>query len=384
MGGNVKFSSHRAPPPGCSPRPQPSLAPRPPLPVGSPPQHEDTVAHKSTADRVKPSATARLFEALHAGQALAGQLARLTEPEHRRPLLAQALREAGEAGQEVLSLLASNGWRTPPEEVERRFAHLLASKNLSEYGVDAFGFAPSEIRKYVPAFEFLYRVWFRAEVHDIDRVPEGRCLLISNHSGQLPFDAAAIGASMLLDREPPRIVRSMVEKFATALPFFGTLCNRCGQVTGLPDNCRRLLDADECVLVFPEGARGINKTFRERYRMTPFGHGFLRLALETRTPIVPVAVVGAEEQTINLFDFKALAKLVQSPSVPITPLMPLLGPLALLPAPVKYRIYYGEPMLFDGDPNDDDAVVAVKVAQVKSAIQDLLERGLRERRGVLI
>ena len=367
----------------CEPRRR-RLARLPRQPVGSAPQQEDTVAHKPTADRTKPTATARILEALHAGQALAGQLARLTEPEQRRPLLARALREAGEAGQEVLSLLASNGWRTPPDELERRFEHLLDSKNLSEYGVDAFGFAPAEIRKYVPAFEFLYRVWFRAEVHDIHRVPEGRCLLISNHSGQLPFDALAIGASMMLDRQPPRVVRSMVEKFATALPYFGTLCNRCGQVTGLPDNCRRLLDADECVLVFPEGARGISKTFRERYQMTPFGHGFLRLALQTRTPIVPIAVVGAEEQTINMFDFKALARLMQSPSLPITPLMPFLGPLALLPAPVKYRIYYGEPMQFEGDPNDDDAVLAVKVAQVKGAIQDLLDRGLRERRGLLI
>lgn len=349
-----------------------------------------TPAQRRAASAAGSSAPARLSaadrfrEALHAGQALANQLAHFTEAERRRPLVERAMRELGEASQDVVSLLASGSWRTPPEELDKRFGHLLTSKNLSEYGVDAFGFAPKEIRDVIPVFEFLYRVWFRAEVHNIDRVPEGRCLLISNHSGQLPFDGAAIGASLLLDRNPPRVARSMVEKFATALPFFGTFCYRCGQVTGLPDNCRRLLEADECVLVFPEGARGINKPFRERYRMTPFGHGFLRLALETRTPIVPVAVIGAEEQTINMWDFKSLARILQIPALPITPLMPLLGPLAMLPAPVKYRIYYGEPILFDGDPNDDDAVLALKVAQVKAAVQALIDRGLAERRGFLI
>ncbi len=318
------------------------------------------------------------------GELLGGQLAHWTEPERRRSLGERIAREASEASQEVASLLLSGGWRTPEAELQARIDHLLQSKNLSEYGVDPFGFSPTSVRQVVPALEFLHRVWFRTEVHDIDRVPEGRCLLVANHSGQLPFDGAEIGASLLLDRTPPRMARSMVEKFATALPWFGTFCYRCGQVTGLPDNCRRLLEADEAVLVFPEGARGINKPFRDRYRMTAFGHGFMRLALETRAPIVPIAVVGAEEQTVNIWDFKALARLIGTPSLPVTPLMPLLGPLAMLPAPVKYRIYFGEPMQFEGDANDDDAVVGAKVAEVKGAIQQLLQRGLRERKGILI
>ncbi len=325
------------------------------------------------------------FDRLHKlGSAAAGQLAHWAEPQRRASFIQHVVREVTEAGSDMAAMLLDGSWRLPAEEIDRRIDILLQNKNLSEFGTDAFGFSPQSVRGVVPVLEFLYRVWFRVETHGLERVPQGRCLLIANHSGQLPFDGAAIGAALLLERDPPRMIRSMVEKFATGLPFFGQLCFRCGQVTGLPDNCRRLLEADECVLVFPEGARGISKPFRDRYRLTPFGPGFMRLALETNTPIVPIAIVGAEEQTINLVDFTALAKLLNAPSFPFTPLMPLLGPLAMLPAPVKYRMYFGEPMLFEGDANDDEAVVTAKVLQVKSAIQRMIEKGLAERRGILI
>jgi len=319
------------------------------------------------------------------GEAMSHQLTAWTEPGKQRNRVDQFWREVAEASSEIATaLLTPETWRMSTEDIDRRVQHLLAGKNLSTFGTDAFGYSPLHVRKLVPVLEFLYRVYFRAEVHGMERVPEGRCLLIANHSGQLPFDGAMIGSALLLERNPPIMVRTMVEKFATALPFFGELCYRCGQVTGLPDNCRRLLDADEAVLVFPEGARGISKPFKDRYHMTAFGHGFLRLALQTHAPIVPIAVVGAEEQTINIYDFKWLAHMLGTPSLAITPLMPLLGPLAMLPAPVKYRIYFGEPMHFEGDANDDEAVMATRVAEVKGAIQRLMNQGLAERKGIFI
>jgi 1-acyl-sn-glycerol-3-phosphate acyltransferase len=319
------------------------------------------------------------------GMALSQQLVDWTEPHHRRSLTDRMAREAsGMASELATLLLAPGGYQLPREELDRRIAHLLSNENLSEFGTDPFGFAPERMRGIVPILEFMYRVWFRVEAHDIHRVPSGRCLIVGNHSGQLPFDGAMIGAGLFLDRDPPRMMRSMVEKFATSLPFFGEFILRCGQVTGLPDNARRLLEAEECVVVFPEGARGVSKPFRDRYRMTPFGHGFMRLALRTDTPIVPVAVVGAEEQTLQLFDFHWLAKALRSPAMPITPLTPLLGPLSLVPSPVKYRIYYGEPLRFEGDPDDDEAVIASKVAEVRGSIQRMLDRGLAERKGWFI
>jgi 1-acyl-sn-glycerol-3-phosphate acyltransferase len=326
----------------------------------------------------------RIDKLVTLGESVSQELAEWSAPERRASLLERIAREAGEGSQELLTPLLDGSWRTPDEEIDRRINHLLAGQSLSRFGTDPFGFAPESLKPVVPILEFLHRVWFRTEVHDVERVPDGRCLVIANHSGQLPFDAAVIGASLLLDRDPPRMVRSMVEKFVTGLPFFGNMFQRWGQVTGLPDNCRRLLEAEECVQVFPEGARGISKPFTERYRMTPFGHGFMRLALETQTPIVPVAVVGAEEQTWNVYDVKVLARLLHMPAFPVTPLMPLLGPVAMLPSPVKYRVYFGEPMRFDGDENDDEAVIAPKVAEVRAAIQAMIDRGLAARKGWFI
>ena len=132
-------------------------------------------------------------------------------------------------------------------------------------------------------------------------------------------------------------------------------------------------------MVFPEGARGISKTFDKRYQMTPFGLGFMRLALETGTPIVPVAVVGAEEQYVSVGDFKPLAKLLGMPAFPIIPQL-FVGMLA--PLPTKYRLYFGEPLHFEGDPDDDDAVIEEKVWTVRTAIESMLQRGLEQREGV--
>src|SRR6185295_3526590 len=130
-----------------------------------------------------------------------------------------------------------------------------------------------------------HRFYFRTSVFGVDRVPLGRVLLISNHSGQIPIDGMLLGASMFLDAEPPRIIRSMVEKWTQTLPFVGTAFSRLGQVVGVPENARRLLELGEAIVVFPEGSKGISKGFADRYKMTDFGNGFMRLALETDTPI---------------------------------------------------------------------------------------------------
>lgn len=205
-------------------------------------------------------------------------------------------------------------------------------------------------------------------------MPSGRVLLISNHSGQLPFDGAMIGMSMLLDHSPPRATRGMIEHFVPTVPFVGTLFARAGQVVGTPANARRLLEDENCVLVFPEGSRGISKPFARRYQLERFGTGFMRLAIETNTPIVPVGVVGAEEQYISVADARPIAKLINAPSFPVL--------MNLLPLPAKYRIYFGEPLLFEGDHEDEDRVIRDKVRQVKRAIEALLRRGLREREHV--
>ena len=211
-------------------------------------------------------------------------------------------------------------------------------------------------------------------------MPAGRILLISNHSGQVPIDAALIGASLFMDVEPPRFTRAMVEKWTQTLPFVSLLFARVGQVVGVPENAKRLLENDEALLVFPEGARGISKSFDKRYQLVDFGLGFMRLALETGTPIVPVAVIGGEEQYISVGNFESLAKLLRMPNMPILP--QLLLPFGALPLPTRYRIYFGEPMRFEGDPDDDDAIIEEKVFAVKATIQSMINRGLKARKSV--
>ena len=263
--------------------------------------------------------------------------------------------------------------------IRRRFRDI--PTRLNENGVDQFGFDPEFAAKAGPYMGWVYENYFRVEQHGVDNVPDGRCLLISNHSGQLPFDAGMITMAVFLERTKPRICRAMIEKFVTDLPFVSYFMERCGQLIGTPDNCRRVLEAEEAILVFPEGVRGINKLFHERYQLKNFGLGFMRLALETKTPILPVGVIGAEEQAPSLANLKKVAKLFGLPALPITPTL-LLGPLGLLPLPTKYRIYFGEPMMFDGDPNDEDEAIEQKVQQVKGAVKQLLERGLRERKHI--
>lgn len=261
-------------------------------------------------------------------------------------------------------------------EERLRRAHMPAA-NL---GVDPFGLDPEWAKYALAVAAFFYRAYFRADVFGLERLPPGRVLVVSNHSGQVPFDGMMIGAALFLDAEPPRFTRSMVEKWSQTLPFVSTFFSRVGQVVGVPENARRLLDQGEAVLVFPEGSRGISKPFTDRYKLGSFGLGFMRLALETGTPIVPVAVVGAEEQYISFANLTGVARLVGMPSFPIIPQWFIPG--GQMPLPTKYRLHFGEPMVFDGDAEDDDAVVSAKVDEVKAAIRKLLDEGLAKRRSI--
>ena len=259
-------------------------------------------------------------------------------------------------------------------DLEGRLARLVAPQN--EYGVDPFGLELDFTKAAIAPALWLYRTYFRVQTHGIEQVPAGRVMLVANHSGQLPLDGAMIGMALLLEGEPPRVVRAMVEKWAPTLPFVAPFFARIGQVVGTPENCRRLLAAGETIMVFPEGTRGLNKTYDKRYRLQEFGSGFMRIALETSTPIVPVAVVGAEEQAPAFFDFKSVAKAIGFPSLPVTPtLLPL-------PLPVKYHLWFGAPLRVAGTAEDDDAELDRKVSDVKHAIEALLERGLASRASI--
>lgn len=276
-------------------------------------------------------------------------------------------------GDEVRKTLREWTQRMMGEEKPRLDA---LARPETEYGVDPFGFDADFAIATVAPFLWLYKHYFRVETHGIETIPKGRVLLVSNHSGQIPIDGAMIGVAMLTEANPPRVVRGMVEKWVPSLPYVSTVFARAGQIVGTPENCRRLLQSEEAVMVFPEGVRGIAKLWPQRYQLQEFGLGFMRLALETNTPIVPVAVIGGEEQAPAIANLKPLAKLLGFPVLPVT----LTG--VPLPLPTKYRLYFGDPLTFQGRPDDDDSELEKKVRTVRTTIQAMIDRGLSERKHV--
>lgn len=254
------------------------------------------------------------------------------------------------------------------------------------FGFDRFGLERESFWAAYLACRFLYTTWFRVRSTGHEHVPrDGRAILAGNHSGLLPFDGAMITCDLLERLTPPRSTRAVVDHFAFALPYIGLFMQRTGQVPGTGRNVADLLRQDELVLVFPEGTRGIVKPFHERYRLKKFNVGFVELALEHEAPIVPVAVVGAEEQAPILFGSRTLGKKVGMPIFPVTPTFPLLGPLGLIPYPSQYHICYGEPLWVHREypraSASDPAVVQGIARRVQERVQGMLEVGLELRRG---
>jgi 1-acyl-sn-glycerol-3-phosphate acyltransferase len=183
-----------------------------------------------------------------------------------------------------------------------------------------------------------------------------------------------------------RELRWLTEDFITYLPFVGSFMNRMGAVRACQENAERLLARDKLVAVFPEGVKGMSKLYRDRYRLQRFGRGgFVRLCLRTQTPIVPCAIIGAEETNPILFRFEKLAKSFGLPYLPVTPTFPLLGPAGLLPAPTKWTIRFGEPIdLSAHAPSaaDDQVLVGELAERVRTTIQDMLDLGISKRESV--
>jgi 1-acyl-sn-glycerol-3-phosphate acyltransferase len=262
----------------------------------------------------------------------------------------------------------------------------LGMRNRSEE-VDDFGFDPVYEKKAQPLFDFLYEKYFRVTVEGMDHVPaEGRCLLVANHSGTLPYDGVMIKVAVKREHAARRDVRWLAEDFLFHMPFLGSISNRIGAVRACQENAERLLRKEALVAVFPEGVKGIGKLFKERYRLQRFGRGgFVKLCLRTGSPIVPVAVIGAEEASPMLGRIEYLSKAIGVPYIPITPTFPWLGPLGLVPAPTKWRIVFGERIDFDGygpEAADDEILVGRLAERVRATIQGMLDQGVTERRSI--
>lgn len=250
---------------------------------------------------------------------------------------------------------------------------------LNSAGFDPWGLDPETLKRCVALGIWFYRNYFRVTTHGLDQLPKGRVMIVANHSGQLPFDAMMIGLALLVDAIPARIPRGMVDYWVPSLPFISDLFTRSGAVVGSPLNCLDLLRAEQCVMVFPEGTRGLGKPYSKRYQLQNFGTGFIRLAIEAKAPIVPVAVIGAEEMYPGAFNVEALAKILGTPYFPMTPLLALLGPLGALPLPTQISIRFGRPLTFQADPDMTDGELLPLIDKVKEAIKTETQIGLKER-----
>jgi 1-acyl-sn-glycerol-3-phosphate acyltransferase len=237
--------------------------------------------------------------------------------------------------------------------------------------------------------EFLYRLWFRCEVEGLEHVPaDGGALLVSNHSGALPPDASMIAKAIKEEHARPRPVSVTAEHFFKGYPGFSMLLPKVGAVPAHPANVHRLLfDEGKLVLVFPEGRKGTEKLYRERYRLRRFGRGgFVEAAMRAGAPIVPIAVIGAEEAAPIFAHVGALQKLTGLLYFPITPTFPALGLAGMLGfLPAKFRIRFLAPVRTDDlgeEPWQDKALVQTIADDIRATIQDALHDLLAERRSV--
>jgi 1-acyl-sn-glycerol-3-phosphate acyltransferase len=253
-------------------------------------------------------------------------------------------------------------------------ARLEQARRLERVPPEQYGFVLERAARLYRVTAFLYRRYFRTECHGLEQLPRGRVLLVANHgSHALAWDGANIVTACLLDAEPPRLVHGMADHRLMELPILGCAARRIGAVDGRRATCIRLLRDGAAVLAFPEGTRAHDRTFRQRYQLAPFGHGFVRVALVTRTPIVPVAVIGCEEEAPLLGNPAWLRRLVGTHAAPITPTL-------VLPLPVRYRLHFGEPIRLLGAPTP--AVIATGVRTVRSALERLLADGRAARRRI--
>jgi len=246
------------------------------------------------------------------------------------------------------------------------------------HGYDVFGMNASGVALAVRRLRFLYRTYIRVTSHGSEHIPSrGAAILAANHSGMLPFDAAMLYVDVIEHTDPSRVPRPVADTFMSRVPFMSTTFARAGVVGGARRNTHRLLDDGELLMVFPEGVPGIGKPWRERYQLQEWRVGHVELAIRHGAPVVPVAIIGAEEQWPQVARVRGIP-LFGAPYLPI--------PLTPIPLPVHYHIHYGRPIALHEtwapECADDPTAVHAAAALVRAAVTELIGTGLRGRGGV--
>ncbi len=236
-------------------------------------------------------------------------------------------------------------------------------------------------------YDPMYKYWFRVEWEGLEKIPHhGGALLIANHAGAIPSDAPAIMHG--IEEELGRPVYGLADYFFRTIPVVGTMWSRTGGVPAHPDNAYRLLhDQQQLALVFPEGTKATSKTYTDRYRLRRFGRGgFVEIAMRAGVPIIPIAVVGAEESMPILFRVPSVAKALNLPYFPVTANALLMGPLGYVTYfPSKFKLRVLDPVTFDVEPDQERysrSRVMDEAETIRAHLQDALHDMLRQRRSV--
>ena len=298
------------------------------------------------------------------------------------------LRRGIENGPVAVPGAAADAFASFPGEVRQALDRAL-ERAAGDYAEDEWGFDEEFALALRPLLDFLYDRWWRVDTTGVTNVPSaGRAMLVANHAGILPWDGTMISLAIQREHPQPRYPRFLVLDWAFTLPFVSVAMRKVGGVVASPYNASRLLEQDELVAVFPEGAKGAGKDFSERYRLQRFGRGgFVEIALRAGAPIIPVAVVGSEEIYPKVGESRLMARATGAPYFPITPTFPLLGPLGAVPLPSKWRIEFGEPIrtdTFGEDAADDRALVFELSERVRDEVQRMVYDNLVRRGSAFI
>ncbi len=245
-------------------------------------------------------------------------------------------------------------------------------------GTDPWGLNFKRAKKYLNMIFPVFKNYFKVRTFGIENVEDKQYMVVSNHSGQIAIDGLMIGTAFATQVWPPRILRPMVERFFTNLPFINKWASECGSVLGDRDNCQNLLERGESLLIFPEGVRGVAKSTKDFYHVQPFTKGFYRMALKANIEILPVAVVGAEETFPYVYQAKGLAKMLGMPAMPLS--------ANYFPLPSPMDIHIGKPIkveqsLIDQDPSDKE--LDEHIEKIQATIQEMLNQGLKNRRNYI-
>lgn len=271
----------------------------------------------------------------------------------------------------------------PLEALERRcpaYYHRYAGQD------DEFGYKLETFAAWEPIFRFCFEDYFKVKLNGIENIPgDGAAILVGNHSGLLPLDGAMISMAMCHDHPQPRRVRYLATDWFFTVPGLTEWTRETGQVRGTLENAHTLIERQELVGIYPEGLRGVGKTFAERYRVNDFHPGFVQLAIATQTPLIPVATVGGDEIFPNLVNLKSVARLIKMPFFPVTPAFPWLPfPLMFFPLPVRWMINIHPPIKLDYPPEkaSDRKLVHKLAREIQYMIQRDLNLLLKQRKSV--